>query len=71
MNIQTKVITAKALRSSFCSTQSALLKDTFWDDAKLAEMVRNMQEEYKIFEQLVKEIKEEDHSVYEKQILGC
>ena len=70
MSIQTKVITAKALRTAFNNTQSELLKQSYMDDEHLTKQVREMQEQYKVFKALVEEIKAEDEDVYEKQILG-
>lgn len=70
MNIDTKVLIAKALRKSFQATQSELLKCSYYDNERLAEMVRTIQEEYKQFNKIVEEIKESDRELYEKEILG-
>ena len=70
MNIETKIMIAKALRRSFNATQSDLLKDTFWADDKICKMVRDMQAEYKQFDILTKEIKAENEELYENEILG-
>lgn len=70
MNIDSKIVIAKALRTTFNKIQSDLLTETYMDDEYLAERVREMQEAYREFKLICKEIKEESPGVYEKEILG-
>lgn len=69
-NIQQKITVAKALRSSFNEAQSDVLKSTFMNDEYLIKQIRKAQEEYKIFKELVEEIKEENEEEYRKHIIG-
>lgn len=65
-----KVLIAKALRTSFCATQSDLLKGFIVGDKSIVKAVKEMQEQHTLFKTLVNEIKEKDVALYEKEILG-
>jgi len=64
-----KLIVAKALRTSFNSKKSELLKASYMSDEYCIKMVREMQEEHKEFETLVDDIKKNDRASYDK-LLG-
>ena len=68
--IQQKITVAKALRSSFNEAQSDVLKSAYMNDEYLIKQIRKAQEEYKIFKELVEEIKEENEEEYRKHIIG-
>ena len=65
-----KIVVAKALRTSFNQIQRDVLKSTYMNDDYLIENIRRAQEENKLFQKLVAEIKEESLEDYEKHILG-
>ena len=69
-NIQQKITVAKALRSSFNEAQSDVLESAYMNDEYLIKQIRKAQEEYKIFKELVEEIKEENEEEYRKHIIG-
>ena len=68
--VKEQVTIAKALRSSFNNIQSDILKSSYLDNSSLIEMVRRAQEEHRLFNQIVNEIKEADLETYEEEILG-
>jgi hypothetical protein len=68
--IDEQVAIAKALRNSFCETQRTLLKGSYMSDEAVIDNVREMQEQYKIFERYCEEIKLIDEKLYDKEILG-
>tara|TARA_B100000427_G_C15032940_1_gene387716 strand:+ start:110 stop:325 length:216 start_codon:yes stop_codon:yes gene_type:complete len=70
MTLNQKITTAKALRNSFNQTQSELIKSSYMGDEYLLKQIRAAQDEYRLFHQLVDEIKDLNEEEYEKHILG-
>lgn len=70
MTLNQKITTAKALRNSFNQAQSELIKSSYMGDEYLLEKIRAAQDEYRLFHQLVDEIKDLNQEEYEKHILG-
>ena len=60
MDFQKRVVVAKALRKSFNQTQRDLMKETFWGDEELVKMVREAQEQFTMFHELMDELRAED-----------
>ena len=69
MNNDTKLIVAKALRSTFNEIQYDLLTQSYMDDDFLIQKVREMQETYKVFSKVSGELKVESREQYDK-LLG-
>jgi len=64
MDFQTRVIMAKALRKAFCQVQRDLVKETYWGDETLVAMVREAQEQYKLFREITDELRKEDEEAF-------
>ena len=65
MDFQKRVVMAKALRKAFNQAQQDLIKETFWGDENIVEMVREAQEQYKMFDELMNELRREDLEAYQ------
>jgi len=68
--INHKITAAKAIRANFNRTQRELLDQAYLEDKDLVEKIREAQEQYAVFKQIVAEIKDEDESLYSSEILG-
>ena len=68
--INHKITAAKAIRATFNATQRELLSQSYLGDEALIERLREAQEQYAVFKQIVAEIKDEDESLYASEILG-
>ena len=64
MDFQKRVVMAKALRKAFSQAQRDLVKETYWSDETLVEMVREAQEHYKMFNELMDELRKEDEEAF-------
>lgn len=68
--INHKITAAKIIRATFNATQRELLSQSYLGDEALIERLREAQEQYAVFKQIVAEIKDEDESLYASEILG-
>ena len=64
MDFQKRVVIAKALRKAFCQAQRDLVKETYWGDEALVDMVREAQEQFKMFNELTDELRKEDKEAF-------
>ena len=69
-DLDTQIMLARALRNSFCDTQSQLLKGAWMSDEMIVENVREMQEQYAAFDKLTSSIKLLNEDAYNSSILG-
>ena len=63
-------IAAKALRTSFNTLSTEIMKFSYMDDKDLIVKVRRMQTEHKLFHKLADTLRESDYELYEKELLS-
>jgi hypothetical protein len=60
-------IAAKALRTSFNTLSTEIMKFSYMDDDFVIGRVRRIQTEYKLFHKLLETLKDSDRALYDKE----